>query len=169
MFCAYCGKEISDDALFCGHCGTKTRRASPAPVPPAPPSYYNAPQTSAGNAGYPPAGYKPKKKLTALLLLIFLGGWGAHRFYTGKIGTAIFMLSLSILNIIFWLFFLALFNDGDYTSGFFAGIILYGYFNYMFISFLVIIISIGLFIWCFIDFIKICVGKFNDNKGYQLI
>ena len=31
----------------------------------------------------------PKKKITALLLAIFLGGLGAHRFYVGKVGTGI--------------------------------------------------------------------------------
>lgn len=30
--------------------------------------------------------------LTTLLLCIFLGGLGGHRFYAGKIGTAILML-----------------------------------------------------------------------------
>lgn len=34
----------------------------------------------------------PKSRLAALLLCIFLGWAGAHRFYTGKIGTAILML-----------------------------------------------------------------------------
>jgi Predicted membrane protein len=33
-----------------------------------------------------------KSWLAALLLCFFLGGFGAHRFYTGKIGTAILML-----------------------------------------------------------------------------
>ena len=36
-----------------------------------------------------------KSFLTTLLLLLFLGGFGAHRFYVGKAGTAIlFMLTL---------------------------------------------------------------------------
>lgn len=33
-----------------------------------------------------------KNWLTTLLLCIFLGSLGGHRFYTGKIGTAILML-----------------------------------------------------------------------------
>jgi TM2 domain-containing membrane protein YozV len=33
-----------------------------------------------------------KSWLVALLLCLFLGGLGVHRFYTGKIGTGILML-----------------------------------------------------------------------------
>lgn len=38
-----------------------------------------------------------KSPVVAYLLLIFLGGFGAHRFYLGKTGTAITMLILFIL------------------------------------------------------------------------
>lgn len=34
----------------------------------------------------------PKSRLVALVLCFFLGGLGAHRFYVGKIGTAILMI-----------------------------------------------------------------------------
>jgi len=34
----------------------------------------------------------PKSRLATTLLAFFLGGFGAHRFYLGKIGTAIAML-----------------------------------------------------------------------------
>lgn len=48
-----------------------------------------------------PAQYQPKHKKTALLLCIFLGPLGIHRFYVGKIGTGIL-----------WLFTLGLFGIG---------------------------------------------------------
>ena len=40
----------------------------------------------------PAAGAPGKSKITALLLCIFLGGLGVHRFYVGKIGTGIVWL-----------------------------------------------------------------------------
>ena len=39
----------------------------------------------------------PKSRLSTVLLTFFLGIFGAHRFYIGKIRTAIVMLILSIL------------------------------------------------------------------------
>ena len=40
----------------------------------------------------PAAGKSDKNKITALLLCIFLGGLGIHRFYVGRIGTGIVWL-----------------------------------------------------------------------------
>jgi len=50
-----------------------------------------------------------KSRSTAILLCLFLGGFGAHRFYTGKIGTAItqLLLTISIVGVIIsgiWVF-----------------------------------------------------------------
>ena len=47
----------------------------------------------------------PKSRLTTVLLAFFLGIFGTHRFYIGKIRTAIVMLILSILyltTVRFW-------------------------------------------------------------------
>ena len=39
-----------------------------------------------------PEPVSPKSWFTTVLLSFFLGGFGAHRFYAGKIGTAILMI-----------------------------------------------------------------------------
>lgn len=45
-------------------------------------------------------GISRKSKTTALLLCIFLGGLGAHRFYVGKVGTGIlYLLTVGIFGI----------------------------------------------------------------------
>ncbi len=42
----------------------------------------------------------PKSRLVTVLLTFFLGIFGTHRFYIGKIRTAIVMLILSILYLV---------------------------------------------------------------------
>ena len=47
----------------------------------------------------------PKSRLATVLLSLFLGIFGTHRFYLGKIRTAIVMLILSVLYLVtirFW-------------------------------------------------------------------
>ena len=36
--------------------------------------------------------FSPRSRLVALLFCVFLGAFGVHRFYVGKIGTGILML-----------------------------------------------------------------------------
>ena len=58
VYCRGCGKEIHETAKSCPHCG-------------------------ATNAY---SGSGEKSRIAAALLAFFLGGFGAHKFYLGKIG-----------------------------------------------------------------------------------
>lgn len=71
MFCSNCGKEVSDKAVICVHCGCALKNTS---------------ITSESE----------KTFSAALLLCLFLGGLGAHRFYTGHTGSAVVMLILTL-------------------------------------------------------------------------
>ena len=78
VFCTACGKQIHEAATTCPSCGAPQQARPAAPTAPA---------------AYAPAGYATDKRiLPAFLLCFFLGVFGAHRFYVGKIGSAIAML-----------------------------------------------------------------------------
>jgi TM2 domain-containing membrane protein YozV len=71
--------------------------AAPPPPPPAPVSQATAAGVPTFPNGKPmvdaegrPA--SPKSRLAAALLAFFLGGFGVHRFYVGKIGTGILII-----------------------------------------------------------------------------
>jgi hypothetical protein len=86
------------------------------------------------------AGELEKKSfLVTLLLFLFFGTLGAHRFYVGKIGTGILMLLVFISNIISL-------NVLEYMED---------------ISIINVILMIGFTIWLFVDFIMIITGKFT--------
>ncbi len=65
-FCTTCGERMAKVAQACPKCG--------------------APNVVAGG------GNSEKSFVAALLLCFFLGAFGIHRFYVGKIGTGILML-----------------------------------------------------------------------------
>ena len=74
MFCTNCGKEIGDENEFCPNCGNKCKGGNVA---------------SKSEADIDKS---EKSWIATLLLCIFLGNIGVHRFYTGKTGTGILML-----------------------------------------------------------------------------
>jgi TM2 domain-containing membrane protein YozV len=67
-YCAHCGAELMDEAVVCVKCGSTVNEM--------------------------PTDASEKDWLTTLLLAIFLGGIGIHRFYVNKIGTGIIMILL---------------------------------------------------------------------------
>jgi len=139
MFCRNCGKELVGSPEICLGCGAK---------PLAGINFCNgcgATTTALTEicvkcgVRLVKAGQKdisPKSRTATTLFAWFLGIFGAHRFYTGKIGTAVVMLILGILGwATIWLFL--------------AG--------------LVFLIPVS--IWAFVDFIFAVTGNARDGQG----
>ena len=110
MYCKNCGAEIPDNAVICVKCGV-----SVVPIEQAAKS--------------------PCSFVGALLLCFFLGGFGAHRFYVGKTGTAIAQLLMTIIGVV-------------------LSLILVGYF-----------LVAAVCIWVLVDLIMIIIGSFTDKNG----
>lgn len=70
-YCQKCGAQIDIEAEICPKCGVRQTSSTPTPE---------------------------KNKLTAALLALILGGFGAHKFYLGQSGLGVAYL------LFFWTF-----------------------------------------------------------------
>lgn len=81
-YCAHCGAQMDDSAAFCPSCGAGCGvKVQPAQTQVA--TEPTAPKTGFAS---------DKSRLVALLLVLFVGSLGVHRFYVGKIGTGVLYL-----------------------------------------------------------------------------
>ena len=85
-FCKFCGEKIPYDAVLCTHCGRQVEKmqqenAAPQIVV----NNTNANVNSNVNTNINAAlAKRVKNKWVAFLLCLFLGFFGAHKFYEGK-------------------------------------------------------------------------------------
>lgn len=92
-YCSHCGASIAESAVICPHCGCQVDPiyAEPIHITPPPPIYVNY------NYGY------RKNKWIAFLLCFFLGEFGIHKFYEGRILMGVVYLLTGGLLGIGWL------------------------------------------------------------------
>ena len=90
MFCKHCGATIPDDAVICTACGRQVSELKSSNN--SQPNIVINNSNNNVNANVVANGGKMKNKWVALLLCIFLGGLGAHKFYEGKMGMGILYL-----------------------------------------------------------------------------
>ncbi len=57
-----------------------------------------------------------KSKVTAILLCVFLGVFGAHRFYTGKTGSGVAMLLITLLTFGLGVIVTGIWNTVDFIT-----------------------------------------------------
>ena len=98
MFCQKCGAQIDNAAVICPACGvpTQNHQQNSQPQQPVINVINNNTNTNTvvGGTG------KPKNKWVAFFLCLFLGYFGAHKFYEGKIGMGIlYLLTGGLLGI----------------------------------------------------------------------
>lgn len=84
-FCTHCGKEIDENAVVCPNCGCQVK-AMEQPNIVINNSNMNTNTNIVGGVG------RLKNKWVAFCLCLFLGYFGAHKFYEGKVGMGILYL-----------------------------------------------------------------------------
>ena len=94
-FCKHCGAKIPAAAVICTQCGCQVEEMKSAETPNIVINNSNMNTNTNTNTNMVnPAmfGVRVKNKWVAFLLCLFLGYFGAHKFYEGKIGMGILYL-----------------------------------------------------------------------------
>lgn len=124
-YCKHCGELIDTDCVVCPKCGKQvetisgTQNSNPTIV-------INNSSSSSSSAAASAAAFaggiggtsiSPKSKMITLILSIFLGYLGIHRFYVGKIGSGIVWMFTAGLFGIGWIYDIIKILSGTFTDG----------------------------------------------------
>lgn len=121
MICPKCGVDAGT-AKFCPECGVNVLDGSTA-APTQPTIIINNvnantnTNTNVNQNGLTGTGVSAKSKMVTLILAIFLGYLGVHRFYVGKTGSGIVWLFTMGLFGIGWIYDIIKIASGTFRDG----------------------------------------------------
>lgn len=102
-FCKHCGGKIPEAAVVCTLCGCQVEEMKHTEQPNIVINNSNNNVNSNINANVAGTmGVRTRNKWVAFFLCLFLGVFGAHKFYEGKVGTGILYLFTGGLFCIGW-------------------------------------------------------------------
>ena len=94
-FCKECGEKIAKKAVVCPKCRCQVENTASA----APQIVIENQNQNVQSQNAVPVG-KEKNKWVALLLLLFFGAVGGHKFYEGKVGMGVlYIFTLGLLGV----------------------------------------------------------------------
>ena len=100
-FCSHCGAKILEAAVVCTHCGCQVKEVKQNEQPSIVINNANTNSnvnTNNINAGM--FGVRAKNKWVSFFLCLFLGYFGAHKFYEGKGGMGLlYLFTLGLFGI----------------------------------------------------------------------
>ena len=102
-FCKHCGSKIPEAAVICTHCGCQVEEMKHNEQPSIVINNANTNTNTNTNTNSAMLGVRMRNKWVAFLLCVFLGYFGAHKFYEGKAGMGILYLFTFGLFGIGWL------------------------------------------------------------------
>lgn len=100
-FCKHCGATIPANAVICTACGRQVEEVKQEQS--AQPNIVINNANSNVNQNINAGGGKAKNKWVAFFLCLFIGYFGAHKFYEGKVGKGILYLLTGGLFGIGWI------------------------------------------------------------------
>ena len=102
-FCKHCGAKIPSAAVICTHCGCQVEEIKNNEQPSIVINNANTNTNTNNNINAAMLGVRVKNKWVAFFLCLFLGIFGIHKFYEGKVGMGIVYLFTGGLFGIGWI------------------------------------------------------------------
>lgn len=101
-YCKHCGAQIDEECIICPICGKQVEEIRSAPVQQPQIVINNSNQNQNVNTNINGTYYtgRMKNKWVAFFLCLFLGVFGAHKFYEGRAGAGIlYLLTMGLFGI----------------------------------------------------------------------